>query len=101
MDILSSERRRWAIEYLANQPPDDVVTVSDLAEAVAAEENECTVKELSSKQRERVYVSLYQTHLITMDSIIEYNPDRGTITPTEAPQQLWNAYRSFCDALDG
>jgi hypothetical protein len=79
----------------------DAVTISDLSEHVVARENDCTVMELSSKQRERVYVSLYQTHLLTMDSIIEYNRDRGTITPTEAPGCLWRAYQDFCTGLDG
>jgi len=101
IEILSCARRRWAVEYLADHSADATVTISDLCEHVAARENNCTVMELSSKQRERVYVSLYQTHLITMNSIIDYNRDRGTITPTEAPARLWNAYCSFCDTLDG
>lgn len=101
IEILSCARRRWAVEYLADQPTDTTVTISDLSEHVAAKENECTVLELSSKQRERVYVSLYQTHLITMQSIIEYDRDRGTITPTEAPARLWKAYQDFCIRLDG
>ncbi|WP_449406672.1 DUF7344 domain-containing protein [Natronorubrum thiooxidans] len=54
LTILSSDRRRWAIEYLAEQPPNDVVTVSDLAEEVAARENDCTVNELTTK-RTRLY----------------------------------------------
>lgn len=101
IEILSCARRRWAVEYLADQPADETVTISDLSEHVAARENDCTVMELSSKQRERVYVSLYQTHLLTMDSIIEYNRDRGTITPTDAPSRLWKAYQDFCTRLDG
>jgi hypothetical protein len=90
-----------AVEYLAEQPPDGTVTISDLSEHVAARENNCTVTELSSTQRERVYVSLYQTHLITMDSVIDYDRGRGTITPTEAPARLWSVYQDFCSQLDG
>lgn len=101
IDIMSCTRRRWAVEYLAGQPPHETVTISDLSEHVPARENDCTVMELASEQRERVYVSLYQTHLITMDSIIDYNRDRGTITPTDAPARLWNAYEDFCAGLDG
>lgn len=86
---------------MSDQPPDETVTISDLSEYVAARENDCTVMELSSTQRERVYVTLYQTHLLTMDSIIDYNRDRGTITPTEAPARLWKAYQDFCTRLDG
>lgn len=101
MDILSSKRRRWAIEALADHPPDATVTVSDLAEEVAARENNCSVAELSSKERERVYISMVQTHLISMDDIVDYREDRKTITPTETPQRLWRAYRAFQRSLDG
>lgn len=101
IEILSCARRRWAVEYLAEQPPDETVTISELSEYVAARENDCSVVDLSSKQRERVYISLYQTHLITLDPIIEYNRDRGKIIPTEAPERLWGAYQDFCTELDG
>lgn len=86
---------------MAEQPPDETVTISTLSEHVAARENDCTVEELTPKQRERVYVSLYQTHLMTIVAIIDYNRDRGTITPTEAPARLWTAYQDFCTRLDG
>ncbi|MFC7230531.1 hypothetical protein ACFQMM_02525 [Saliphagus sp. GCM10025308] len=102
MNILSSDRRRWAIEHLADQPSDSTVTVSDLAEEVAARENDCTISELSSKQRERVYIALYQQHMTTLEnSIVAYDQDRKTITPTETPERIWSAYRAFCDSLDG
>jgi len=101
LSILSSDRRRWAVEYLADQSADSTVTVSDLAEFVAARENDCTVEELSSKQRERVYISFVQSHLITMQGILGYNEDRKTVTPTESPARIWAAYRAFCDSLDG
>lgn len=101
IEILSCARRRWAIEFLADQPPDEPVTISDLSEHVAARENDCTVMELSSTQRERVYVSMYQTHLIALDLILEYDRDRGTITPTEVPEHLWRAYQDFYTGLDG
>jgi len=103
MDILSSGRRRWAIEVLADHPPDSTVPVSDLAEEVAARENDCSVEELTSAQRERVYIALVQTHLISLDGYgyIQYREDRKTVTPTETPERLWRAHRAFERALDG
>jgi hypothetical protein len=101
VEILSSERRRWVIEYLASKEPDATVTLSELSEHVAARENACTVRELSSQQRERVYVALYQSHLDTLKNVVEYDNDRKTITPTTAPQQLWDAYRAFQQSLSG
>ncbi|WP_449404894.1 DUF7344 domain-containing protein [Haloferax elongans] len=52
------------------------MTVSTIAEEVAARENNCTVAELTSTQRKRVYISLEQNHLVTMDGIIDYNDDK-------------------------
>ena len=102
LTMLSSDRRRWAIEYLADQPADSTVTVSDLAEEVVTRENDCTVQKLSSKQRERVYIALCQQHLVTMeDSILTYDSDRKVITPTETPERIWNAYSAFQRSLDG
>ncbi len=78
-DLLSSPRRRFVLYYL-NQV-DDSVTIGDLADEVAAWENEVDVEELSSQQRKRVYVSLYQTHVPKMDDagIIEYDSDSGKV----------------------
>jgi hypothetical protein len=99
VDIMSSERRRWVIEFLADQEPDATITLSELSEHVAARENDCSIRELSSQERERVYVALYQSHLDTLNEIIEYDKDRKTIIPTETPAQLWKAYRAFQEEL--
>ncbi|MCO8247082.1 MULTISPECIES: hypothetical protein [unclassified Haladaptatus] len=62
----------------------------DLAEQVAAWENETTVQALTSDERQRVYIPLYQSHLPKLDEegIIEYNQSRGTIERTELADQL-------------
>jgi hypothetical protein len=77
--ILKNSRRRRVIRYLRRQEAQ--VTVSDLAEHIAAIENDTEPAKLSSKQRKRVYVGLYQCHLPKMDDagVIEYDKDRGTI----------------------
>jgi hypothetical protein len=43
-------------------------TLSDLAEHIAANENDCTLHELDRAERKRVYVSLYQTHLDRLEN---------------------------------
>lgn len=101
IDIMACARRRQAIEILAGKPADASISISDLAEHVAALENDCSVEELSSQQRERVYIALYQRHLSQMRDIVDYSEDRGTIVPTEAPERLWSAYQTFCAQLDG
>ncbi|ELY58119.1 hypothetical protein C491_09999 [Natronococcus amylolyticus DSM 10524] len=81
--ILQTNRRRDAIRYLLEH--DEPVRMRDVAEYVAAIENDTTVAELNSTERQRVYIPLYQSHLPKLDSegIIEYNKSRGIVRPTE------------------
>lgn len=86
-DILSSSRRRYTLYYLRQQ--DEPVQLTDLAEELAAWENETTVEDLSSQARKRVYVSLYQTHAPKLQEagLITYDADTGEITLREdAPE---------------
>jgi DNA-binding transcriptional ArsR family regulator len=79
-ELLKNRRRREVLAYLLEA--DETVTLGELAEQIAAWENDTDVKALSSDQRKRVYVALYQTHLPKMDDagIVEYDQDRGLIT---------------------
>lgn len=82
-DLLKNRRRRQILAYLSET--DETATLSELAEQIAAWENDIEIRELNSAQRKRVYVALYQTHLPKMDDagVIEYNQDRGLITLLE------------------
>ncbi len=78
-ELLKNRRRREVLQYLLDT--DGTVTLGELAEQIAAWENDTTISALSSDQRKRVYVALYQTHLPKMDDagIIDYDQDRGLI----------------------
>lgn len=56
----------------------------DIAETVAASEHDTTVKRLTSDERQRVYVALYQSHFPKLDDIgvVRYNQSRGIVEPT-------------------
>jgi hypothetical protein len=86
-EMLRNERRRRVLEYLEAEPE---TTLSDLAEHIAAQENDTTVRKLSSQERKRVYVGLYQCHLPKMDGsgIIDFDGDRGDVERTERADQL-------------
>ncbi|WP_126661954.1 DUF7344 domain-containing protein [Haloterrigena salifodinae] len=81
--ILQTFRRRESIRYLLRE--DGPVKMRDVAEHVAAREHETTVAELTSAQRQRVYIPLYQSHLPKLDTagVIEYDKPRGIVRPTE------------------
>lgn len=78
-DQLANRRRRYALHHL--KQIGEPVDVRDLAEQVAAWENGTTVEELGSQERKRVYISLYQSHLPTMDKagLITYDDEAGTV----------------------
>ena len=81
-DHLANRRRRYALHYL--KQTGGSVAVRDLAEQVAAWENETTIDELGSQERKRVYIALYQSHLPTMDDegMVAYDDEAGTVELT-------------------
>ena len=81
--VLQNERRRQVLYHL--READGTVEMREVAEHIAAWENDTTVEELYSDQRQRVYIALYQSHLPKLDElgIVEYDQARGTVEPTD------------------
>jgi DNA-binding transcriptional ArsR family regulator len=77
-EVLSSTRRRQVLSLLKNEGP---MELTELAEHVAAHENDTTVEDLTKQQRKRVYVSLYQTHVPKLEDadLVEYDQDSGIV----------------------
>jgi hypothetical protein len=88
--LLSAERRRHVLEYLAENS--DQTSLSDLAEYIAAIENNTEARLLKSQERKRVYVALYQSHLPKMDDadVIDFDQSRGTIKYQLNADQLYS-----------
>lgn len=88
-EILKNERRRRVLSYLRDH--DERVTLSDLAEHIAALENDTDVASITSSQRKRVYVGLYQCHLPKMDDmgVVDFNQNRGIIERGPNAEQLY------------
>lgn len=86
--LLQNERRRGVISYLDDH--EAPVTRSEVAEQVAAWENGTDVDGIDSQERKRVYIALHQIHLPKLDDagVLEYDPDRGTITPRPLLEQV-------------
>ncbi|WP_330631909.1 DUF7344 domain-containing protein [Halocatena halophila] len=78
-EVLKNQRRRRTLNYLIDN--DNPVTIGALAEHIGALENDTTESALTSRERKRVYVGLYQCHLPKMDDtgVIDFNKARGTI----------------------
>ncbi len=84
--LLSNHRRRYTIHFCKQRG--ETVTVSDLAEQVAAWELDKEIAELDSAERKRVYTSLQQTHLPTLDDagMVEY--ENGEVTLTDQAERM-------------
>ncbi|PSP91446.1 hypothetical protein BRC87_02895 [Halobacteriales archaeon QS_4_66_20] len=82
-EVLQNQRRRCVLKYLREH--EEATTLSDLSEQIAAWENDKEVRRISSSERKRVYVALYQCHLPKMDDmgVVEFEKARGTIEPGE------------------
>lgn len=89
-ETLSNPRRREALRYLRTHEDDGPVLIRDLAEEIAAWENDIPRVEVTYKQRKRVYTSLYQSHLSRLHryGFIEYDADRGTIQLNPKAKEL-------------
>lgn len=88
-EILHVSRRRDVLLYLESHQGS--ARLDELAEFIAAKENDIEEWELTSSQRKRVYIGLYQCHLPKMHAagIIEYNQPRGEVSLCPAAAQLY------------
>ena len=87
--LLQNQRRRRIIRYLAET--DGTATRDEIVGRLAKLEAETEGGHISSQARQRVYVALHQTHLPKLDraDIVEYAPDRGTVTPRSALEEIY------------
>ncbi|WP_255291477.1 hypothetical protein [Natrinema sp. CBA1119] len=80
-DLMSSQRRRYVIHYCKRTG--EAVTLSDLAEQVAAWEQDKKIEELTSDQRKTVYTSLQQTHIPRLERAGVLTESNGVIELTD------------------
>lgn len=102
--LLQNERRRLVLRYLLEHArwwdtdgtgddqgrANERIEMRELAEQVAAWEHDTTVANLSSDERQRVYIGLYQSHLPTLaeHDVIDYEQSRGWVEPTPLCAEL-------------
>ena len=88
-DLLSNRRRRYAIHYC--KQVGEPVTLSDLAEQVAAWELDKDVEALTSAERKRVYTALQQSHLPTLEraDVIEFEDHTIELTDEAAALEVY------------
>jgi DNA-binding transcriptional ArsR family regulator len=97
--ILSNSRRRYIIYYLAEVGGE--MSLKQLATKIAAAESDTTESEVAPEERQRVYISLYQTHLPKLEEtgVAVYDEDERTVTLT--PETLEEGFFWMDTGRDG
>lgn len=87
-EILRNERRRFMLHYLKRVA--DPVRVSELIDQVAAWENDTDPMEVSRVARQRVHVSMLQSHLPAMSDagLVDYDAEARTVALTPKAEEL-------------
>jgi len=98
-DVLSNRRRRYTLHYLLRN--DKTARLGDVAEQVAAWENDKTVSSVTSAERKTVYSSLQQFHLPKLDerNIVSFDERAGEIELTDRARDL-DIYLEVIDSYD-
>ncbi|WP_435151845.1 DUF7344 domain-containing protein [Haladaptatus sp. DFWS20] len=87
-DAVKNLRRRYVLYYLNQEGRP--VELGELAEQIAAWENNIDVETVSPEQRKSVYSALYQTHLPKLENIgiVTYNRDSKRVSFTDSAQNF-------------
>lgn len=87
-ELLKEPRRRSALRFLDENGGE--ATLGEIADYIAAEENDKSVSQITSGERKRAYVALYQCHLPMMDdvNVIDFDRPRGNVELREKTDQL-------------
>lgn len=88
-EVLSNERRRYALHYLM-QRPDEPVEMGELSTQVAAWEHGIDPQAVAYDQRKSVHTSLYQYHAPKLDEtgLVEYDSRGGVVELTTEGAEL-------------
>lgn len=87
-EVLANQRRRFAVHLLKRE--EQRMEIGEMAEQIAAWENDADLAEITGNERKRVYTALQQSHLPKMDraGVVEFNKDRGVVEPTPALENV-------------
>lgn len=100
LELLAPTRRQAVLEIL-HASPQCPVPVSTLAEYVASEEYDCDVDEVTTEQRKRVYIALYQSHLPTLAQadVVTYDADESWVKVGPEFHRIWQVYTAVLESL--
>ncbi|WP_254278600.1 DUF7344 domain-containing protein [Haloarcula marina] len=80
--VMSNSRRRFILSTL--READAPVELMRLARGIGAQEAGTSPDDIDTAEQKRIYVSLYQTHIPTLEAagLVEYDETERTVAPT-------------------
>lgn len=98
-DLLSKERRRYALYYLERR--DGPVSIDELAEQVIEWESDPAAVSVPEERFERVELELHHNHLpkASEAEFVEYDPERGVVEISGTPPEF-NAVISVAEVIE-
>lgn len=93
-NLLATDRVR---EVLLTLRDTDELPLRELATRVAAAEGQTEPEAVSETDRKRVYVTLYQTHLPSLEEyhVVDYDPETGTVSPGQ--EDVFELFQGYLD----
>lgn len=87
-DLLSHAYRRALLDCLEQHGPS--LAVADAAEEVATRNSSCSIEDVPAEDIERVYLSLYHSHVpkLADEGAVTYDRERGVVTLTALGKRL-------------
>lgn len=100
-ELVRSPRQRRVLRVLSGTT--DSMATDELATRVASVEEDVPPDEVTNRQRKRVYVALYQTHLpkLADAGVVDYDREGGTVGLTRSGWQVQRFLRTVTERVAG
>lgn len=98
LDLCQNQHRRIVLRTLAEEQRS--LTLNDLTKAVLKYNHQTPMTEASEDVLTEIRLSLYHTHLpkLASEGLIDYDPERQFVEPTEQLEQVQPTLSTILDA---
>lgn len=98
LDLCRDQHRRIILAVLLEEHRS--LTMNDLTKAILKYNHQTSVTEVPEEVLTEIHVSLYHVHIPMLESagVVEYDPERQHVVPTEQFDQLQSSLSAIIDA---
>jgi len=98
LDLCRDRHRRTVLAFFANQQRS--LTLNDLVKTIIKHNHHLSVSAVSGDELSQIRLSLVHQHIPALEavSVVEYDPDRELVEPTERFDELQPALSAIIEA---